>query len=231
MSPGASDLLIVEDDEALAQLLSEYFQSNGFSTEVVARGDLAVERILGAAPRLVILDLMLPGIDGFEVCRRVRPQFRGGILMLTARKGDVDEVLGLEFGADDYVTKPAYPRVLLARVRSLLRRLEEKREEPSLQRRAGALLLDRGRREASIAAVALKLTALEFDLLWRLAESPGEVVERERLYREVLETEWDGLDRGVDIHISRVRQKLVAAGLEPSVIKSVRGTGYLLVSL
>src|SRR5262245_52911585 len=118
-----SAILIVEDDEKLAQLLADYLGEYGFATEVVERGDVAAERIVAEPlPRLVILDLMLPGLDGLEVIKQVRPRYGGPILMLTARKGEVDEVLGLELGADDYVTKPAYPRVLLARVRSLLRR-------------------------------------------------------------------------------------------------------------
>lgn len=221
-------LLIVEDDEALAQLLSEYLGKNGFDCEVIHRGDTAVDRILALMPQLVVLDLMLPGLEGVEVCRRVRARYPGAILMLTARKDSVDEVVGLEIGADDYVTKPVYPRVLLARIRSLLRRLEPKTSEPATRRVAGPLSLDRGRREALLGAQPVRLTGIEFDLLWMLAETPGEVVSRERLYGEVLGTEWDGLDRGVDIHVSRVRQKLVALGLAAAAIKSVRGAGYLL---
>lgn len=221
-------LLIVEDDEALAQLLAEYLGKNGFECEVIHRGDTAVDRILEGMPKLVILDLMLPGLEGVEVCRRVRDRYPGAILMLTARKDSVDEVVGLEIGADDYVTKPVYPRVLLARIRSLLRRLEPKPSEPITRRVAGPLSLDRGRREAWVEAQPLRLTGIEFDLLWMLAEAPAEVVSRERLYGEVLGTEWDGLDRGVDIHVSRIRQKLVAVGLPAGAIKSVRGAGYLL---
>ncbi len=221
-------LLIVEDDEALAQLLSEYLGKNGFDCDVIHRGDTAVDRILATMPELVVLDLMLPGLEGVEVCRQVRDRYRGAILMLTARKDTVDEVVGLEIGADDYVTKPVYPRVLLARIRSLLRRLEPRPNELTTRRVAGPLSLDRGRREARLGEQPIRLTGIEFDLLWMLAETPGEVISRERLYGEVLGTEWDGLDRGVDIHVSRVRQKLVALGLAAAAIKSVRGAGYLL---
>lgn len=228
----ALDLLIVEDDDALARLLAEYFEGHGFTAQIVGRGDVAVERILAAPPRAVILDLMLPGLDGHEVLRRVRDRYQGGVLMLTAQKGDVDEVLGLEFGADDYVTKPAYPRVLLARVRSLLRRLDARAADAAeaAERTLGRLRLDRARREAFVDDQPVRLTALELELLWCLSSTPGEVVGRERLYREVIGTEWDGLDRGVDIHVSRVRHKLVARGLDASVLKSVRSAGYLLVA-
>ncbi len=222
-------ILIVEDDEKLAALLKEYLDENGHPAEIVGRGDLAVVRILSGEFALVILDLMLPGIDGLEVCRRVRDKFTGAILMLTARKGDVDEVLGLELGADDYVTKPVYPRVLLARVRSLLRRLEPRREESLIAPRTmGILILDKRRREARVGDRPVKLTSIEFDILWVLSSSPGEVVTRDALYREVHGSEYDGLDRGMDIHVSRIRQKLAALGIEGSAIKSVRGAGYLL---
>jgi two-component system response regulator RstA len=222
-------ILIVEDDAELARLLAEYLHDNGYRADVVGRGDEAVVHITQRPPDVVILDLMLPGLDGVEVCRRVRPGFAGGIIMLTARKGDVDEVLGLELGADDFVTKPAYPRVLLARIRSLLRRLEGGRvEAPSSARCVGRLSLDRPRRVVLWGATPLKLTTIEFDVLWILAAQPGESVTRDRLYREVLESEWDGLDRGMDIHVSRIRQKLVAAGGDPAALRSMRGSGYLL---
>lgn len=223
-------ILIVEDDAELARLLAEYLVDNGFSADVVSRGDDAVARIVRQPPDLIILDLMLPGLDGVEVCQRIRPTFAGGIIMLTARKGDVDEVLGLELGADDFVTKPAYPRVLLARVRSLLRRLGSGGAEasPSSMRTVGRLSLDRARRVVTLGGTPLKLTTIEFDVLWILAAQPGESVTRDRLYREVLDSEWDGLDRGMDIHVSRIRQKLVAAGGDPSALRSMRGSGYLL---
>jgi two-component system response regulator RstA len=228
-SSTAPRLMIVEDDEKLSTLLADYFTENGFTTEVISRGDVAAERILATPPHLVILDGMLPGLDGNEVCRRVRDKFKGGILMLTARKGEVDEVLGLELGADDFVTKPAYPRILLARVKSLMRRLEGRLEpDDGSVRAVGRLRLDRKRREVSVDGKAVKATSIEFDILWVLSSSPGDVVSRDVLYREVHQAEYDGMDRGMDIHLSRLRQKLVASGLDGTVIKSVRATGYLL---
>jgi two-component system, OmpR family, response regulator RstA len=220
---------IVEDDERLAALISEYLSENGFRTEIIGRGDTAIERIEASPPQLVILDLMLPGCDGLEVCKAVRGEFRGGILMLTARKGDVDEILGLELGADDYVTKPVAPRVLLARMKTLLRRLEPRGDEsPPALRTIGPLSLDRRLRDVSVRGERLLLTSIEFDILWILAGAPGEVFSREQLYREILGAAYDGLDRGMDIHLSRIRRKLERAGLEGSAIRSVRGEGYLL---
>ncbi len=220
-------VLIVEDDERLGALLAEYLRENGLRVDVVRRGDLAIPRILDTRPDVVVLDLMLPGADGFEVLRRTHGRHEGRVLMLTARRGDVDQILGLELGADDYVTKPVDPRLLLARVRALLRRASPQNAEPA-RVALGGLVVDPGRREAVAGERPVTLTSAEFDLLWLLARHAGTVVHRDQLYEALRGMPYDGLDRGMDIHISRLRRKLRDAGLSEDLIKSVRGVGYQL---
>ncbi len=226
---GAVDILIVEDDEKLAGLLLEFLTQERFHCAACSRGDEAIERIAADNPKVVLLDVMLPGIDGMEVCRRVRGVFGGAILMLTARKSDSDEILGLDLGADDYVTKPVYPRTLLARIKNLLRRTSET-ASPDLgfERTVGDLYLHWRTKEARVGSEVVSLTPTEFLILWMLADHPGEVVTRDALYRRALNVEYDGLDRGIDIHISRIRHKLESSGLSASVIRSIRGSGYVL---
>lgn len=221
----APRILVVEDDARLGRLLVEYLASHGYHVDLEPRGDTAVARILADQPAVLVLDLMLPGIDGFEVYRRVRSGFRGRVLMLTARRADADHVAGLELGADDYVTKPVDPRVLLARVQVLLRRAPAEPDPARLVH--GTLTLDRTLREVTIRGTPLALTGVEFDLLWLLASHAGGVVGRERLHRDVRGVPYDGLDRSVDIHVSRLRRKLKDAGLDGDV-KALRGVGYQL---
>jgi two-component system response regulator RstA len=219
-------LLLVEDDERLAGLTAEYLRANGFAVTIEGRGDRAFDRTLELAPDLVVLDVMLPGEDGLSVCRRLRPRFAGPILMLTARGEEIDQVLGLELGADDYVAKPASPRLLLARIKALLRR----GAMPSGDRvSAGSLSVDRAAREARIGEELLDLTSAEFDLLWCLASRAGQPISREALVKELRGIDWDGLDRSIDVRVSQLRRKLAEHAEHADRIKTVRGVGYQLV--
>ena len=225
----ASSILVVEDDEKLAALVAEFLGKEGFLVEIVHRGDEAVPRILNNPPELVILDLMLPGLDGFEVCKQVRDRYPGFLLMLTARNEDVDEILGLELGADDYVTKPVRPRVLVSRIRALLRRHPEGvPAEAGDPVQCGNLHIDPRNRTVTQEDAPVELSSGEFDLLFYLARRPGEIIDRDQLYREVRGIEYDGLDRSIDLRIARLRKKLGDDAKHPTLIKSVRGVGYLL---
>jgi two-component system response regulator RstA len=222
-------ILLVEDDLELAALIKERLEREGYNVAHEADGRRGRDHITSKPPDLVILDIMLPGMDGFEVCRSVRPDYRGPILMLTARDEDVDEILGLELGADDYVTKPVRPRVLLARLRMLLRRASSQPLPLDARRiQLGDLVVDAARREASRQGRRIDLTTVEFDVLWFLASRAGQVVSRQDLYRAVFGYDYDGLDRSVDVYISRIRHKLDDDPAEPEIIKTVRGVGYLL---
>ncbi|MEW6751351.1 MAG: response regulator transcription factor [Candidatus Latescibacterota bacterium] len=227
---GEQRIVLVEDDVGLAGLIRDRLQAEGFRVRLETDGKAASQVIPREQPDLVILDIMLPGLDGFQVCRRVRPAYRGPILILTARDDDLDEVLGLELGADDYVTKPVRPRVLLARVRALLRRAHPPPEEPARPRRieVGDLAVDASRREVSLGGRSVGLTTVEFDLLWYLAERAGEVVSRQDLYRAIYNLDYDGLDRSIDVYVSRLRHKLGDDPAAPRLIKTVRSVGYLL---
>jgi DNA-binding response OmpR family regulator len=190
-------------------------------------GEGAVEQVLALQPDLLILDIMLPVKEGTEICTELRDRYRGGILMLTARDDDMDELLGLELGADDYVAKPVRPRLLLARIHSLLRRLDGNGHAASRAIVLGHLRLDLAAREACVSGDRLELTDSEFDLLYLLARHAGEVVSRDAMMLETRGLEYDGLDRSIDNRISRLRRKLPA---EAASIKTVRSKGYLLVT-
>ncbi len=225
-------ILIVEDDERLATLTREYLENNGLQVSVEGDGGKAVERILSERPDLVVLDLMLPGEDGVSICRRVRSQYYGQILMLTARTDDLDEVLGLEMGADDYVAKPVRPRVLLARIRALLRRgPTQVEEEPEVKNslRFGALVVDNSMREAWLDDKSVDLTSAEFDLLWLLCSNAGRVLSREEIFAQLRGIEYDGQDRSIDVRVSRIRPKIGDDPMHPRLIKTVRSKGYLFV--
>ena len=222
-------LLLVEDDAVLAEMVVSYLSGHGIEVKVEPRGDIAIGRILAERPAIVILDLGLPGADGFEVCRRVRQEYRGFILVLTAQGDEVDEIACLELGADDFMAKPVRPRLLLARLKALLRRQAHLDQAPRSQIvRVGDLEVFPGRREAAFAGSSLELTTGEFDLLSYLAERAGEIVSRQELYEELRGIRYDGLDRSIDLRVSRLRTKLEASSADPELIKSVRGVGYLL---
>jgi two-component system response regulator RstA len=225
-------LLIVEDDDQLAELLLEYLGLHGFVVSRVASGDAGAKRILETQPDLVILDLLLPGANGLDVCRQVRDAYSGAILILTASQSEADHVAGLELGADDFVIKPIDPRVLLARIRTQLRRLNggrvSTREDDNGILTVGPLQVDIASREVSVEGQSVPLTTMEFDVLLMLARDAGSVVKRQDLYTNVMGTSFDGFDRGLDVHVSRIRRKLQRAGFDPTRLKSVRGVGYLL---
>lgn len=226
-------ILLVEDDERLAGLTAEYLRKNDFEVLIEARGDTAEARILNDRPELVILDIMLPGKDGFEVCRSVRAEYKGVILMLTARDEDLDQILGLELGADDYVSKPVQPRLLLARIKALLRRtpssgeLEEVEEEVLTEQAFGNFHISQSTRNASLGNEPIDLTTAEFDLLWLLASRAGSILSRDDLLLQLRGIGFDGLDRSIDARISRLRRKLGDDPENPTRIKTVRGKGYL----
>lgn len=230
----SGQILIVEDDLRLAELTREYLASNGLSVAIEADGAKAAARILREQPALVILDLMLPGEDGLSICRTLRSQhYNGAILMLTALADDLDQVQGLEQGADDYVCKPVRPRLLLARVQALLRRqlLNPQTESaaPAVLQ-FGPLQIDHARREVSLREIGIELTSAEFDLLWLLAANSGRILSREEIFTELRGVGYDGLDRSIDVRISRIRPKIGDDPEHPKVIKTVRGKGYLFVA-
>jgi DNA-binding response OmpR family regulator len=222
-------VLLVEDDLRLAELVRSYLQSNGFRVSVEERGDRVVARVQEENPDLIVLDLGLPGQNGFALCKELRAAHRTPILILTARNSDIDHVLGLELGADDFVIKPAEPRVLVARIHALLRR---SKAAPGLVENRkiafGALLIDTAARSVLLDGQPVALSSNEFDLLLFLATRAGEIQSRETLYQHLHRREYDGLDRTLDVRISHLRRKLGDTGA-PERIKTVWGHGYLFV--
>lgn len=224
-------VLLVEDDARLAALVQEYLEQHGFAVMIETRGDRAAARILGERPELVVLDLMLPGCDGFEVCRTVRTRFTGPILILTARGEDIDHVMGLEIGADDYVTKPVQPRVLLARIRALLRRgAPQQVSSEARDLTFGKLVIRASAREVVFNGNLIELTSNEFEILWLLARHASEVLGRDAILTALRRIDYDGVDRSVDLRISRLRKKLNDDPAQPTRIKTIRGKGYLFVA-
>lgn len=223
-------ILLVEDDVRLAGLVQSFLIQHGFAVQLQSQGDQVAEHCRQFQPDLIVLDLMLPGLDGFGVCRQIRPWFKGPILMLTAKQSDIDQVLGLELGADDYVIKPVEPRVLLARIQALLRRTRPvaKTEQQELQ--FGKLMLKQRAREAWFDGQRIELTSYEFDLLWMLAKHAGQTVKREAIHQQIIGREYDGLDRTVDVRVSHLRRKLGDNADTPFRIKTVWGKGYLFVA-
>ncbi|MDR1367203.1 MAG: winged helix-turn-helix domain-containing protein [Candidatus Accumulibacter sp.] len=225
-------ILLVEDDLRLIELTAEYLRKNGFRVTTETRGDAAENRILAENPDLVVLDVMLPGKDGFEVCRSIRPKYRGVILMFTARDEDLDQILGLELGADDYIAKPVQPRLLLARIKALLRRftpVEGDLPSPDgvSELLFGNFAISQSTRSARLGETQIDLTTAEFDLLWLLALNAGSILSRDDLLQELRGIGFDGIDRSIDARISRLRRKLGDDPENPTRIKTVRGKGYL----
>jgi two-component system alkaline phosphatase synthesis response regulator PhoP len=223
--PGMKTILVVDDERNIVELVRLYLEKEGFAVVAATDGEQALAQYERSGPDLVVLDLMLPKVDGFEVCRELRRRGDVPILMLTARSEDVDAIVGLELGADDYVTKPFNPRALVARVKAILRRTEAT-NRGGRPIEVGDLRIDPRRREASVAERQLQLRAREFDLLAALARDPGVVLTREALLEDVWGTDFPGETRTVDVHVAEVRKKL---GQDGPQIETVRGLGYRLV--
>jgi two-component system OmpR family response regulator/two-component system response regulator RstA len=222
-------ILLVEDDVRLSELVSHYLESNGFRVTSTARGDQVVDQVQRETPDLVILDLGLPGEDGFSICKRLRPRYANPILILTARDDDIDHVLGLELGADDYVIKPVEPRVLLARINALLRRSRAQPRLAHANLRFGQLLINTVSRAVSLNSQPVALSSAEFDLLAYLAEHAGEIQSRATLFQHLYAREYDGADRMLDVRISHLRKKLGEDADSSERIKTIWGQGYLFV--
>jgi DNA-binding response OmpR family regulator len=220
-------ILVIDDDVELCALVAEYLAGEGFQAECIHAGDVGLQRALKGEHILLVLDVMLPGINGFEVLRRLRATSRMPVLLLTARGEDVDRILGLELGADDYLPKPFNPRELVARIRAILRRTQTlgDAKQPVLQ--AGGIELDTATRTVRQGGVAIDLTSVEFGLLEVLLRSAGQVVTREKLATTVLGRKFAPFDRSIDMHVSKVRKKLGDTGGSEDLIKTVRGSGYI----
>lgn len=219
---------MVEDDERLARLTAKYLMSHGVLVDIVERGDAAVSEVLRVRPDLVLLDLMLPGIDGNEVCRKLRERLDVPIIMVTARSDEADRVGSLEGGADDYLSKPFSTRELLARIRAQVRRARGRSGPPRQRLVVGALVIDGTNMLATLHGDRLSLTGHEFSLLKVLAERSGQVLTRDQLLALVHGSAEDAFERSIDVHISRLRHKLEPDPRRPRFLKTIRGVGYML---
>jgi DNA-binding response OmpR family regulator len=229
MEPDESlTVVYVEDDERLARLTSQYLSSHGVEVVLVTRGDLAVSEVLQMRPDVVLLDLMLPGTSGLEICRRLREHVDVPIVMVTARTEEADRVVGLEGGADDYVSKPFSSRELLARIRAQVRRARGKAGPRSALLEVGPFVIDAQTMTASLVGRQLELTTYEFSLLRVLCERAGRVLTREQIMELVQGSADNAFDRSIDVHVSRLRQKLGDDSRTPRFLKTVRGVGYML---
>lgn len=218
-------VLVVDDEHNIIELARLYLEQEGFTVEEACDGSEALDKIRTVKPAVVVLDLMLPEIDGWEVCRRTRAQSEVPIIMLTARSDDVDKIVGLELGADDYLTKPFNPRELVARVKAILRR-HERSVQPGRIIHLGELTIDPASREVTLVAEPVRLRAKEFDLLHTLAQHRAQVLSREQLLDLVWGYDYYGETRTVDVHVAHLRKKLSGSEVE---IETVRGVGYKLV--
>ena len=220
-------LLLVDDEPSIIELARMYLEREGFRTHAVQDGPSALEAVSRDRPALVVLDVMLPKLDGFEVCRRLRAaNDPAAILMLTARDEDIDKILGLELGADDYLTKPFNPRELVARVKAILRRGERKESDAAQPVHIGDLVIDPARREARLGSRTLDLRTQEFDLLLAFAEHRGLVLSREQILQKAWGFDFYGQTRTVDVHVAHLRRKIEGSHVK---IETITGVGYKLV--
>jgi two-component system response regulator RstA len=226
-------ILMIEDDARLAQMVSEYLAQSGFGVRHAADGHSGLAQLQEHAPDLVILDLMLPDIDGLEVCRRIRALpgalAKVSVLMLTAKGDPMDRIIGLEIGADDYLPKPFEPRELLARIRAVLRRRGDTASEASAATvvRFGTLEIDRNARTVTVGGTVADLTSYQFDLLVAMAERAGRVLTRDQIMEAVRGRELEAFDRSIDVHMGRIRAAIEVDAKNPKRILTVRGVGYV----
>lgn len=227
MKSAMDRILVIDDDVELCHLVGEYLRAEGFSTECVHDGESGLKKATGEEYLLAVLDVMLPGINGFEVLRRIRATSRLPVLLLTARGEDVDRIVGLEIGADDYLPKPFNPRELVARIRAVLRRTRGEGSAPAPDTvTVGDVELDPATRMVRLEGRPVDLTSVEFNLLEVLLREAGRVVPRERLVNAVLSRKFSPFDRSIDMHVSKVRKKLGDTENDEH-IKTVRGVGYI----
>lgn len=217
-------VLVVEDERHIAKLLCQFLNGEGFDTSAVANGEQAVAQVRAAPPDIIVLDLMLPGMDGIETCQALREFYDRPVLMLTAHEGEMQEVIALNAGVDDFLQKPIRPHILKARIQALLRRHTP---APSSLSLAG-LRIERDSRRVFCNEQAVELSESEFELLWALASRAGEVVTREALFQGLRCKEYDGLDRSIDMRVSKLRKKL-AAFTDRDLIRTLRQLGYVFV--
>ena len=225
-------ILLVEDDVSLAQWVAEYLTEQGYTTHVCHRGDEVISQVKTLNPNIVLLDIMLPGQDGISVCRELRSFYNSPIIMLTARDEEMDEVIGLEVGASDYIMKPVRPRALLARIKAALRQKNEP-NTPHVNEsviNVGALSIDTESRNVKLNEQVVNISSAEYLLLHYLASNAGQVVSRDAVFKATKGREYDGLDRSVDVLISALRKKFNDDPQNPEKIKTIWGRGYLLVS-
>lgn len=228
-----NSILLVEDDDRLSQLVADYLSKQEMQITVLPDGTNLIDEVSRTIPDLIILDIMLPGKDGFKLCQELRNIYDGPIIFLTAKDDDISQVLGLEMGADDYIAKPVEPRVLLARINALLRRVNPtvtNNHQDSDLMVFGKLQLNQSTRNVSLYGDPINLTSHEFDMLWLLAKNASKVVSRETLYKEIIGREYDGLDRSADVRISRLRKKLNDDAKSPFRIKTIWGKGFFFVA-
>lgn len=228
-------ILIIDDDANHAQTLAEYLARSDFHVDIESDSQLALSRIKEEAPNIVLIEVDLKGESGLTICKLSRKYFKGGIILMSQNSDELDQVLGLDMGADDYIHRTASHRLILARCQTLIRRIdrveEEKNQTNSEDRlQFGQLVVDNAMREAWLNNETIELTSAEFDLLWLLASHAGEVLTREEIFSKLRGIEYDGQDRSVDVRVSRIRPKVGDDPIHPRRIKTVRSKGYLFVS-
>ncbi|HEV2907945.1 MAG TPA: response regulator transcription factor [Candidatus Eremiobacteraceae bacterium] len=224
--PATLHALVVDDEPNIAALLKDALAAEGFDVAIAVDGMAALRRARAHAPDLVVLDIGLPGLDGFEVCKALRKESRAPIVVVSARGDEVDRIVGLELGADDYLVKPFSTRELIARVRAVMRRTGQAPPSPGQRYTAGAVSLDADRREVAIDGKPVKLKPREFDLLWLLVRNQGRVFTRDQIIETIWGFDYEGDPRTVDVHIRRLRRALGERASAPAHLQTVHGVGY-----